>query len=860
MRYVMDLEKAGPFVGPRGGLWADPEHKTHWDPKRHGTDRLEAMLADLVPGDKVKGVAEQLGKLDAKKLSKLLADVKAKLHAISERGEAVPLTLMRWQRILESVKPTKVKAAPKPKSEPKPKKKEQLSFVLTAPPVNVPLEKTPEPEPAAEEAKPKPKKPKAKKEKKAKEGEERLEEVGEHIWGSRKDLADIARQLQAGTRSLGPEDLAKMSYDDATYLITKANLIPPHDLEVLKGLGHTPGAAHLALAVLAIVKAKPTKSADEQRAYAEDARFVLASLRGATTRKDVEEMLSEWGYKYRRARGWEPVSDEKIELGTSGLVAARERAEQLTKETGIEHAVVRSFEFGTVIAKKAGVPFESLGPRFLAAIKNRWKSKVMREALREARAADDAEDGWAFLQDRGIQTTAEIKARREKRLGKLGGTKRGFSEAALYQGLSGTVKREGFTVAVKDADPERVMATFNLVNIDFGQPGYMTQADREHHTKAFEGAMHDLSEVLGIEPAVLSLNGRLGVAFGARGRGAAKAHYEPDNKAINITKFSGGGSLAHEWGHALDNVMGELFRKRTGMETEMVSLSGSPSHSAYPPEVKRAAKGVMDAIMKHPDPNTARAAHRRMLAKLSREVDEAVKASNVTVDEHNKLKRKPESQEQLDRYVKISESRMTNHANREKEIKAAVAKQRSGKPNRKQVKELDTLNFWKKVHKKKTAALKEGGFRSPAENARLAQLVEDADIARREINRRKSTLAKYRSIDPEQSNFSASGQLMGEYWGRDIELFARGFESFVQDELREAERKSDYLTGGVKTERNVDTGYVLPNGEPAQPYPREAERDNINAAMRQLIEALKATGNIEKALVSMFVLPLETDG
>ena len=48
---------------------------------------------------------------------------------------------------------------------------------------------------------------------------------------------------------------------------------------------------------------------------------------------------------------------------------------------------------------------------------------------------------------------------------------------------------------------------------------------------------------------------RLALAFGSRGKGRALAHYEPGRHVINLTKMSGAGCLAHEWGHALDRYL-----------------------------------------------------------------------------------------------------------------------------------------------------------------------------------------------------------------------------------------------------------------------------------------------------------------
>ncbi|MDL2323438.1 hypothetical protein LJC52_05570, partial [Bacteroidales bacterium OttesenSCG-928-A17] len=103
----------------------------------------------------------------------------------------------------------------------------------------------------------------------------------------------------------------------------------------------------------------------------------------------------------------------------------------------------------------------------------------------------------------------------------------------------------------------------------------------------------------------LSLNGELGFAFGARGRGGnAMAHYEPDKVVINLTKTKGAGSLAHEWWHALDN----YFSKKRGVELGYVT---SDARSFGQNEVVRkemidAFKDIMIAIGKSGVPTRSR--------------------------------------------------------------------------------------------------------------------------------------------------------------------------------------------------------------------------------------------------------------
>lgn len=59
------------------------------------------------------------------------------------------------------------------------------------------------------------------------------------------------------------------------------------------------------------------------------------------------------------------------------------------------------------------------------------------------------------------------------------------------------------------------------------------------------------------------MGGELSIAFGARGSGNAMAHYEPLRQVINLTKTKGAGSLAHEYGHAIDYIIGSKVNKNS---------------------------------------------------------------------------------------------------------------------------------------------------------------------------------------------------------------------------------------------------------------------------------------------------------
>lgn len=113
---------------------------------------------------------------------------------------------------------------------------------------------------------------------------------------------------------------------------------------------------------------------------------------------------------------------------------------------------------------------------------------------------------------------------------------------------------------------------YTLKAIEFGN--WLSQQDRINYLTGLGLALFDLHKAIGFKPEQISINGKISVAFGARGRGRATAHFEPGSFAINLTRYSrpaevkarptnfnrvdlilkdgGVGSFAHEYGHALD--------------------------------------------------------------------------------------------------------------------------------------------------------------------------------------------------------------------------------------------------------------------------------------------------------------------
>ena len=133
--------------------------------------------------------------------------------------------------------------------------------------------------------------------------------------------------------------------------------------------------------------------------------------------------------------------------------------------------------------------------------------------------------------------------------------------------------------------PSWILEKYRLRGIEFGN--WTSQEDRLNYTFALALSLYDLKNILGFSYNQIGFKKKLGVAFGARGRGKANAHFEPRGFVINITRYSeeeeigeggGVGALSHEYGHALDFFLG---RKDKILSINWVSGGSNPRTNIY---------------------------------------------------------------------------------------------------------------------------------------------------------------------------------------------------------------------------------------------------------------------------------------
>ncbi len=106
----------------------------------------------------------------------------------------------------------------------------------------------------------------------------------------------------------------------------------------------------------------------------------------------------------------------------------------------------------------------------------------------------------------------------------------------------------------RNVDQIAILKKYHLSGFEYGN--WLNNNERVEYLYQCENSLAALAMLLRTDNLGLDM---LHIAFGARGRAGALAHYEPKENAINLTKEHGESSLAHEFGHSLDYNLGRYL-------------------------------------------------------------------------------------------------------------------------------------------------------------------------------------------------------------------------------------------------------------------------------------------------------------
>lgn len=367
----------------------------------------------------------------------------------------------------------------------------------------------------------------------------------------------------------------------------------------------------------------------------------------------------------------------------------------------------------------------------------------------------------------------------------------------------------------KDVTAEQVMSHFGFRGVNLGEYVKAKQEVAQAHLNHVYDAFSDLADLMGVPPKAMSLNGTLGVAIGAQGSGKALAHFVPGVNEINITRDSGAGALAHEFGHAIDH----YFATQQGKATAM----------AKRPYLSAVVKTLTDAGGVRP------------------EVIEAMRAVVNTMD------RRPMTEAEAKQYMadqrKLNEARMDrwiaelkgNRGADKAALDAVGAKLKRGELGEKTGDGLES-SIEELV---RASGLKPGNLTlgQPIGIAyRLASLADEATFLAKHIPQVDTNYAKASdAMDAKKRDGDG-------YWSTPWEKFARAFETFVMDALRDRQRESLYLSGLV--DGAGWNAWAEASGKTI-PYPAGDERLAMQQAFQTLVDTIQ-TREDEAGNVAMF--------
>lgn len=343
-----------------------------------------------------------------------------------------------------------------------------------------------------------------------------------------------------------------------------------------------------------------------------------------------------------------------------------------------------------------------------------------------------------------------------------------------YPPLSYIKRTGGVKILDSDITPESIREKFGFKEVEFGQS--LQDKEAKEHVRHFLGAMADLADVLNMSVIELNKLGGLSIAFASRGGGKASAHYESLRKVINVTKTRGGGAIAHEYMHYLDNILPKINREEYSYKdwASVIKESryGRREGSIANQSVFKAVDDIFEYIYK-----------RRLPDSLSG-FSSADKKNTVTktIEASTKGFSLPQSFYESTGYVTPTDIDTYYELF---------------------VKRYSQYRFLNNLKKRDIEI--------------LGAIVQKFGFKSYEF-----------PFEVNSSMYYANSVEMGsDYWSRAWELFARAFETYIYDKLNNLGRANNYLVSGAYFDR------------PEGVYPQEEERSDLFILFDHLMKTIK---------------------
>jgi len=331
---------------------------------------------------------------------------------------------------------------------------------------------------------------------------------------------------------------------------------------------------------------------------------------------------------------------------------------------------------------------------------------------------------------------------------------------------------------------------FGLREVQSGNWVLKDPVSAKFHVEQSAAAMADLADLIGVTDNLVSMNGRLAIAFGARGTGNAggmtfRAHYEPVQRVMNMTKMGGGGCLGHEWFHAFDNMIREMA---TDTATPSMYYASAGAGQLPDGELKDAYTDLHKAMTEGGERQMRRTPYT---------------ARDHQIAKHN-----------IDGMHPNAPCRIIKDAGNASDASVAIEQY-----------------FGERVKR---------GDKSAIKNMRQWLTLAAAYYGKPEGG--SAEVATGEAISSfKKSAIELEGGRKKAYWSQSEEMAARAFQAWIEDRLSDKGAQNDYLSS-MADNRYYDEGSPFPEGD---------ERKRINAAFDRLFEVVRKQNIMQKALAMM---------
>lgn len=625
-------------------------------------------------------------------------------------------------------------------------------------------------------------------------------DVGESVFGSRKDIAALRKEFQEtiGKKTVSSimERLESINPGLAAQYCIKGNILPKFDFEKERKQGTDVHVAILKKLLLERISVKPTGSDALTRGQyinaIEEINLLLSKVKTLDQFKQMrsnlrQRMQLEKPTDLAREQRFLASAEMKLlgEPTPSDLARGRYigngKYEELTADEWRKKCEENIIERKEKIAQyyvNFNKPLYVLGEKFCNFFLNDEKG---RSTITKVLSRDVTWD---------VQQPAATKKERVTRGAKRKEWERKVEDPYYRSG--------GRKVSIEK--PEEAIIQFSLRAVQFGH--WLDDSSGKFHLVKTAEAFQDLADLLRLSDKEISLGGKLSISFGARGSGgkaAALAHYEPAMKIINMTKERSPGSLAHEYGHFLDNQIHGL-----SMGYDTIGFGSEELGSLATEDIQKAYQNLVNAILEGDgtNPYTIKVLNQnRVFRRIYPSRRNAVQSGGLTLEViryfSDQINKECDAEKERTEDRLTLEKKKAGHTNVDSLLKKL--KQIESKRNR----ELNTL-------------YQELMYHYQRHTGECVEHIEVPKVGSMYVNRMRER--------------DGGGK---PYYSTIVEMFARCFESWVEHELSKRGLRNNYLVCGT-TEMAVN---LL-----GAPFPEGIEREIIFNHMEALMQAVASSG------------------